>query len=53
MDRGAYVYRYMQENINIEEVEEAELEYIETEQPVMRNSIYLCYVCDSKVIVKF
>ncbi len=50
---GAYVYRYMQENINIEEVEEAELEYIETEQPVMRNSIYLCYVCDSKVIVKF
>lgn len=50
---GAYVYRYAQNNISIENITEEEQKQIEALEATSKNSLYSCYKVGNKIIVKF
>lgn len=50
---GAYVYRYAQDDVMIENIAEEEQNKIITMEPCVKNSVYSCYKIDNKIIVKF
>ncbi|MCM1252010.1 MAG: glucosyltransferase domain-containing protein [Clostridium sp.] len=50
---GAWVLQYMQGDLKIEAEEETDNEIVETTEPVMKNSVYSCYVNGDKIIVAF
>ena len=50
---GAYVYRYVQDNIHIESITEEELAQIKEMSSVIEHTTYSCYKTGNKIIIKF
>lgn len=50
---GAYVLHYLQGDIILASVTESDKALIDSDEPVMANSLYSCYVNDNKIIVSF
>ena len=50
---GAYVLNYLQDNLTIEVDTDEDRQLVASQEPVMANSLYSCYVNADKIIVVF
>lgn len=50
---GAYVLHYLQSDLTLEALTDSDQALIDSNEPVMANSLYSCYVNDNKIIVSF
>ena len=50
---GAYVLHYLQDDLKLESDNESDIQVISSEEPVMTNSLYSCYLNGDKIIVSF
>lgn len=50
---GAYVLHYLQDDLTLEAITDADQALIDSNEPVVANSLYSCYVSDDKIIVSF
>lgn len=50
---GAYVLHYLQSDLTLEAITDSDQALIDSNEPVMANSLYSCYVNDNKIIVCF
>lgn len=50
---GAHVLHYLQDDLAIEKETDADMEIVESAEPIMENSIYSCYVNVNKIIIVF
>lgn len=50
---GAYVLHYLQDDLTLDAITDADKALIDSNEPVMANSLYSCYVNDDKIIVSF
>lgn len=48
---GAWVYHYLQYDLEICEIEEPDIEVVQSEKAETENSLYKCYTNDSKIII--
>ena len=50
---GVWLYHYMQDELKIDQITEEDLSVISSEDPVLNNSLYSCYLNGKKIIVSF
>lgn len=50
---GAYILHYLQSDLTLEALTDSDKALIDSNEPVMANSLYSCYVNDDKIIVSF
>ncbi|MBD5509446.1 MAG: hypothetical protein HDR05_15755 [Lachnospiraceae bacterium] len=50
---GAWVLHYMQGDLTIESDNETDNQIVESAEPIMKNSVYSCYVNGGKIIIYF
>ena len=50
---GVWLQMYLQDGLGLEEPSEEEIILVKTDQPVIDNSIYKCFVNDNRIIVLF
>lgn len=50
---GAWILQYLQDGMDMESADDSDNQIITTAEPVMKNSVYSCYVNEDKIIVYF
>lgn len=50
---GVWLYHYLQHDLTIAGNDESDWEVIQSEEPVLRNSVYSCYLNGTRIIVNF
>lgn len=50
---GVWLYRYLQDGLTLEETDDLDLQVINTDEPIMQNSVYSCYTRGEKIIIYF
>lgn len=50
---GAYVLHYLQDDLELESITDADSDFVSSQEPVLKNSLYSCYTNGDKIIVTF
>lgn len=50
---GVWLYSYLQQGLTLEAENDSDLQYINDGEPILKNSVYSCYVKSDKIIVWF